>query len=104
MPKIIAKRRGAIFEIRLNRPELPNAVDRETIAELAAAAAEAAEDGEAYARTKALIQASLGDAFDAQLRREAKNCAATNDFAEGVRILLESATPPSPNQASRVRH
>jgi 2-(1,2-epoxy-1,2-dihydrophenyl)acetyl-CoA isomerase len=51
---------------------------------------------EAYARTKALIQASLGDAFDAQLRREAENfaaCAATDDFAEGVRAFLEKRRP-----------
>jgi enoyl-CoA hydratase/carnithine racemase len=33
-----------VFEIRLNRPEVLNAIDRETIAALAAAAAEAAED------------------------------------------------------------
>ncbi len=44
MPKVIVERRGAVFEIRLNRPELLNAVDRETIAALAAAAAEASED------------------------------------------------------------
>ncbi len=62
-------------------------------AEAAALAARlAAGPGEAYARTKALIQASLGDAFDAQLRREAENfaaCAATEDFVEGVRAFLE---------------
>jgi len=44
MPKVIVERRGAVLEIRLNRPEVLNAVDRETIAALAAAAAEAAED------------------------------------------------------------
>ena len=56
----------------------------------------AAGPGEAYARTKALIQANLGDAFEAQLRREAENfaaCAATDDFAEGVRAFLEKRRP-----------
>ncbi len=56
----------------------------------------AAGPAEAYARTKALLQASLGDAFDAQLRREAENfaaCAATDDFVEGVHAFLEKRRP-----------
>ena len=44
MPSVIVERQGAVFEITLNRPEVLNAVNRETIAALAAAAAEAAED------------------------------------------------------------
>src|SRR6516164_5888028 len=44
MPKVIVERRETVLEIALNRPEVLNAVDRETIAALAAAAAEAAED------------------------------------------------------------
>jgi 2-(1,2-epoxy-1,2-dihydrophenyl)acetyl-CoA isomerase len=50
----------------------------------------------AYGRTKALLQATLGDAFDAQLRRETESfaaCAATEDFAEGVRAFLEKRRP-----------
>jgi len=50
----------------------------------------------AYGRTKALLQATLGDAFDAQLRRETESfaaCAATADFAEGVRAFLERRRP-----------
>lgn len=46
----------------------------------------------AYGRTKALLQSTLGDGFDAQLRRETESfaaCAATEDFAEGVRAFLE---------------
>jgi 2-(1,2-epoxy-1,2-dihydrophenyl)acetyl-CoA isomerase len=56
----------------------------------------AAGPATAHARTKALLQASLGDAFDAQLRREAENfaiCAATDDFAEGVRAFLDKRRP-----------
>jgi 2-(1,2-epoxy-1,2-dihydrophenyl)acetyl-CoA isomerase len=50
----------------------------------------------AYGRTKALLQATLGDAFDAQLRREAESfaaCAATEEFVEGVRAFLEKRRP-----------
>jgi 2-(1,2-epoxy-1,2-dihydrophenyl)acetyl-CoA isomerase len=64
----------------------------------AAALAErlAAGPTHAYGRTKALLQATLGDAFDAQLRRETESfaaCAATADFAEGVRAFLEKRRP-----------
>jgi len=50
----------------------------------------------AYGRTKALLQATLGDSFDAQLRRETENfaaCAAGENFAEGVRAFLEKRAP-----------
>jgi 2-(1,2-epoxy-1,2-dihydrophenyl)acetyl-CoA isomerase len=56
----------------------------------------AAGPTEAYARTKALLQATVGDAFEAQLRREAENfaaCAATDDFVEGVHAFLEKRRP-----------
>ena len=56
----------------------------------------AAGPTEAYARTKALLQATVGDAFEAQLRREAENfaaCGATDDFVEGVHAFLEKRRP-----------
>jgi 2-(1,2-epoxy-1,2-dihydrophenyl)acetyl-CoA isomerase len=56
----------------------------------------AAGPTEAYARTKALLQATIGDSFEAQLRREAESfaaCAATSDFIEGVRAFLEKRRP-----------
>src|SRR6516162_5576763 len=62
----------------------------------ALAARLAAGPTHAYGRTKALLQATLGDGFDAQLRRETESfaaCAATEDFAEGVRAFLEKRRP-----------
>jgi 2-(1,2-epoxy-1,2-dihydrophenyl)acetyl-CoA isomerase len=73
-------------------------VPADALAAEAAALAErlAAGPTQAYGRTKALLQANLGDAFDAQLRRETESfaiCAATEDFAEGVRAFLEKRRP-----------
>jgi len=51
---------------------------------------------QAYGRTKALLQATLGDSFDAQLRRETESfaaCAATEEFVEGVHAFLEKRQP-----------
>jgi 2-(1,2-epoxy-1,2-dihydrophenyl)acetyl-CoA isomerase len=77
----------------VNRLVAPEAV----LAEARALAARlAAGPSVAYGRTKALIQAGLGDAFDAQLRREAENfaaCAGTDDFVEGVRAFMEKRKP-----------
>ena len=77
---------------------LNRVVPAETLAAEAAALAArlAAGPTHAYARTKALLQATLGDGFDAQLRRETESfaaCAATKDFAEGVRAFLEKRRP-----------
>ena len=49
MPHVVVQRRDAVFEITLNRPEILNAVNRETIAALAAAVAEAGDDRPAAA-------------------------------------------------------
>src|SRR6516164_10930096 len=59
MPSVIAQRRGAVFEIILNRPQIRNAVDREAIGELAAAVAEGAEDS----RTRAVLLRGAGTHF-----------------------------------------
>jgi 2-(1,2-epoxy-1,2-dihydrophenyl)acetyl-CoA isomerase len=62
----------------------------------ALAARLAAGPGEAQARTKALLQASLGAMLDAQLQRETENfaiCAATDDFAEAVTAFLDKRKP-----------
>src|SRR5579875_1525988 len=61
----------------------------------------------AQARTKALLQAALGDDLAAQLEREAESfaaCAASAEFVEGVRAFLDkrpplfsrAASPPPP--------
>jgi 2-(1,2-epoxy-1,2-dihydrophenyl)acetyl-CoA isomerase len=59
MPHVIVARNGAVCEIVLDRPEVLNAVDRETIAALAAAAAEAALDPAA----KAVLLRAAGSHF-----------------------------------------
>jgi 2-(1,2-epoxy-1,2-dihydrophenyl)acetyl-CoA isomerase len=53
----------------------------------------------AYGRTKALLETSVGQLLDAQLRREAESfaaCAATEEFAEGVRAFLDKRPPNFP--------
>ena len=50
----------------------------------------------AYARTKALLETSVGQLLDAQLKRETESfaaCAATDEFAEGVRAFLDKRLP-----------
>jgi 2-(1,2-epoxy-1,2-dihydrophenyl)acetyl-CoA isomerase len=46
MASVIVRRHDAVLEILMNRPEVLNAVDRKMIGELAAAAADAAEDAD----------------------------------------------------------
>ena len=77
----------------VNRVVSADALDTEAAA---LAARLAAGPTQAHARTKGLLQATLGDGFDAQLRRETESfaaCAATEDFAEGVRAFLEKRRP-----------
>jgi 2-(1,2-epoxy-1,2-dihydrophenyl)acetyl-CoA isomerase len=77
----------------VNRLVPPAALEAEA---MALAARLASGPPHAYARTKALLQTTLGDAFDAQLRRETESfaaCAATEEFVEGVRAFLEKRRP-----------
>ena len=77
----------------VNRIVPPAALDADA---MALAARLANGPTHAYGRTKALLQATLGDAFDAQLRRETESfaaCAATEEFVEGVRAFLEKRRP-----------
>jgi len=77
----------------VNRVVPAGVLDREAAA---LAGRLAAGPTHAYGRTKGLLQATLGDGFDAQLRRETESfaaCAATEDFAEGVRAFLEKRRP-----------
>jgi 2-(1,2-epoxy-1,2-dihydrophenyl)acetyl-CoA isomerase len=77
----------------INRIVPPAALDAEA---MALATRLANGPTHAYGRTKALLQATLGDAFEAQLRRETESfaaCAATGEFVEGVRAFLEKRRP-----------
>jgi 2-(1,2-epoxy-1,2-dihydrophenyl)acetyl-CoA isomerase len=77
----------------VNRVVAPAALETEA---LALATRLANGPTHAYARTKALLQATFGDGFDAQLRRETESfaaCAATEEFVEGVRAFLEKRRP-----------
>jgi 2-(1,2-epoxy-1,2-dihydrophenyl)acetyl-CoA isomerase len=50
----------------------------------------------AYGRTKALIEASIGQMLHAQLQRESESfaaCAATGEFVEGVQAFLGKRRP-----------
>jgi 2-(1,2-epoxy-1,2-dihydrophenyl)acetyl-CoA isomerase len=53
----------------------------------------------AYGRTKALLEGSVGQLLEAQLKREAESfaaCAATEEFVEGVRAFLDKRPPNFP--------
>jgi 2-(1,2-epoxy-1,2-dihydrophenyl)acetyl-CoA isomerase len=77
----------------VNRIVPPVALEAETMA-LAARLAEGPTH--AYGRTKALLDASVGQMLNAQLQRETESfaeCAASEEFVEGVRAFLEKRRP-----------
>jgi 2-(1,2-epoxy-1,2-dihydrophenyl)acetyl-CoA isomerase len=50
----------------------------------------------AYGRTKALLESSVGQLLNAQLKRETESfaaCAETEEFVEGVRAFIEKRQP-----------
>ncbi|MGH7044881.1 MAG: enoyl-CoA hydratase/isomerase family protein [Stellaceae bacterium] len=107
LPAVVGLKRASELMLLGERFEAADALDlglvnRLTVAgrlqsEAAALAASlAAGPTTAYARTKALLQQTIGDAFEAQLRREAESfaaCAASDNFAEGVRAFREKRHP-----------
>ena len=83
-----AERLGLVNRV-IARPELDDEVTR-------LAARLAAGPTHAYARTKALLNASLGHDLATHLDAEAAgfaDCATTGDFAEGVTAFVEKAKP-----------
>ncbi|MGH7109189.1 MAG: enoyl-CoA hydratase/isomerase family protein [Stellaceae bacterium] len=107
LPRIVGLKRAAELMLLGERFDAPRAlalgiVNRLVPAEALLgeargwAARLAAGPREANARTKALLHASLGDGLAAQLQRETESfatCAATEDFAEGVRAFLAKHRP-----------
>ena len=79
----------------VNRMVPPAAVDAEA---MALATRLANGPAHAYGRTKALLEATLGQMLNAQLGRETESfaaCAASEEFVEGVRAFLEKRRPDS---------
>lgn len=77
----------------INRVVPAGALDAEA---MALATRLASGPAHAYARTKALLESSVGQMLDAQLKREAESfaaCAATGEFVEGVRAFLHKRQP-----------
>jgi 2-(1,2-epoxy-1,2-dihydrophenyl)acetyl-CoA isomerase len=85
MPKVTLARDGAVCEIVLDRPEVLNAVDRETIAALAAAAATAAED----AAVRTVLLRGVGTHFCAGGDIRMFGALVAQPVAERARILRE---------------
>jgi 2-(1,2-epoxy-1,2-dihydrophenyl)acetyl-CoA isomerase len=107
LPRIVGLKRAAELMLLGERFTARRALDLGIVNHLVPAAALpgearawaarlAAGPRTAHARTKTLLQAALGDGFAEHLKGEAEAfaaCAATEDFAEGVRAFLEKRRP-----------
>jgi 2-(1,2-epoxy-1,2-dihydrophenyl)acetyl-CoA isomerase len=107
LPRIVGLKRAAELMLLGDRFDARRALDLGLVNRLVPPAALEAEamalatrlaNGpvHAYGRTKALLEASVGQMLHAQLQRETESfaaCAATEEFVEGVRAFLEKRRP-----------
>jgi 2-(1,2-epoxy-1,2-dihydrophenyl)acetyl-CoA isomerase len=107
LPRIVGLKRAAELMLLGDRFDARRALDLGLVNRLVPPAALEAEaialatrlangPTHAYGRTKALVEASVGQMLNAQLQREAESfaaCAATAEFVEGVRAFLEKRRP-----------
>ncbi|HEX4614825.1 MAG TPA: enoyl-CoA hydratase-related protein, partial [Stellaceae bacterium] len=107
LPRIVGLKRAAELMLLGDRFDAPRALELGLVNRLVPPAALEAEamalatrlangPAHAYGRTKALLEASVGQMLNAQLQRETESfaaCAATEEFVEGVRSFLEKRRP-----------
>jgi 2-(1,2-epoxy-1,2-dihydrophenyl)acetyl-CoA isomerase len=107
LPRIVGLKRAAELMLLGDRFDARRALELGLVNRLVPPAALEAEamalatrlangPSHAYGRTKALIEASVGQMLNAQLQRETESfaaCAATEEFVEGVRAFLEKRWP-----------
>ena len=107
LPRIVGLKRAAELMLLGDRFDAPRALELGLVNRLVPRTALEAEAMEvatrlangpahAYGRTKALLEASVGQMLNAQLQRETESfaaCAATDEFVEGVRAFLEKRRP-----------
>jgi 2-(1,2-epoxy-1,2-dihydrophenyl)acetyl-CoA isomerase len=107
LPRIVGLKRAAELMLLGDRFDARHALEWGVINRMVPAAALEAEamalatrlangPTHAHGRTKALLEGSVVQVLDAQLQRETESfaaCAATEEFAEGVRAFLEKRPP-----------
>jgi 2-(1,2-epoxy-1,2-dihydrophenyl)acetyl-CoA isomerase len=107
LPRIVGLKRAAELMLLGDRFDARRALELGLVNRLVPPAALEAEamalatrlangPAHAYGRTKALIEASVGQMLHAQLNRETESfaaCAAAEEFVEGVRAFLEKRRP-----------
>jgi 2-(1,2-epoxy-1,2-dihydrophenyl)acetyl-CoA isomerase len=107
LPRIVGLKRAAELMLLCDRFDARRALELGLVNRLVPPAALEAEamalatrlasgPAHAYGRTKALIEASVGQMLNAQLQRETESfaaCAASEEFVEGVRAFLEKRRP-----------